>query len=138
VKVASGSGSLISRRFCIKLTKTAPPAAGEYQIGKGKDSQRASFAKLLRKKVGAASFSQLTSCRVKAVQEVVSSSFRACRGISLALLNDARMAHARFPGKLGMTFSFTLYSAKNTNKKATPTLEWLFSPFFCKKYLDTR
>jgi hypothetical protein len=24
------------------------------------------------------------------------------------------------------------------NKKATPMLEWLFSPFFCKKYLDTR
>jgi hypothetical protein len=37
VKVASGSKSLISRRFCIKLTKTAPPAAGEYRIGKGKD-----------------------------------------------------------------------------------------------------
>jgi len=37
VKVASGSKSLISRRFCIKLTKTALPAAGEYRFGKGKD-----------------------------------------------------------------------------------------------------
>ena len=50
VKVASGSKSLISRRFCIKLTKTAPPAAEEYRIGEGKDSAGTDMRKRRPKK----------------------------------------------------------------------------------------
>ena len=52
VKVASGSKSLISRRFCIKLTKTALPAAREYRIGKGKDKAGADMCKRQAKNVG--------------------------------------------------------------------------------------